>query len=173
MLSGRFTDKRKIEYMAAVAEGLKRLKIRAFMVKAAAGQSFGEQTAQGLATPKILVAFCSSTYGEETGGGYETYEELKYVHEQRGDCILLPVRLSPLYPPSPPDDEGKYLCQLVFSPSTVYIDGLREDAGGQHSYIAPMALARQIRKALAARGDGCLEAVAARAQSVSKRAMRR
>eukprot|EP00438_Fugacium_kawagutii_P027362 Skav223179 [mRNA] locus=scaffold2044:181855:192139:+ [translate_table: standard] len=121
----------KLQYMAEVAEELEKLNILTFVVKAAAGQSFGEQTARGLATAKVLVAFCSSTYGQKTGVGYETYEELKYVYERQQECILLPVKLSPLYPPCPPDNEGKYLCQLAFSPSTVYIDGLREDADGR------------------------------------------
>lgn len=147
MLSGRFTQDKRILYMSNVEHELQQKGLRTFMVKATAGESFGEQTAHGLARAAVMVAFCSSTYGEKTGVGYETYQELKYVHEHSSECALIPCKMSPLYPPCPPDEAGQNLCKLVFSPSLVYVDGLKEE-NGEPVYIPSGELANKIYKAI-------------------------
>ena len=133
--------------MSNVEHELQQKGLRTFMVKATAGESFGEQTAHGLANAAVMVAFCSSTYGEKTGVGYETYQELKYVHEHSSECALIPCKMSPLYPPCPPDDAGQNLCKLVFSPSLVYVDGL-EEKNDTPVYIPSGELANKIYEAI-------------------------
>ena len=141
-----------------------RYKINTFMVKAAPGQNFGAQTLAGLGGMAVMVAFCSSQYGEKTGIGYETFEELKFAHEN--DIPIIPVKLCNVYPPQPQkpaacakkycpapfsnmlpperDDEGCGQNSFVLRNSLVYIDGLTQD--GQ--YIPPADLARKIYESL-------------------------
>ena len=58
----------RIEYMQEVEDELSnKYKINTFMVKAAPGQSFAKQTLEGLQSMVVMVAFCSSQYGEKTG----------------------------------------------------------------------------------------------------------
>lgn len=120
--------------MKDVKAALEGLGIRTFMVDVEPGQSFGERTMAGLAFARVMIAFCTSTYGERTGGGYETYEELKYVYEHRDECHLIALKLNETYPPVPPDADGQSLCKFVFSPGTVYIDGLTPDPSGQMQF---------------------------------------
>eukprot|EP00438_Fugacium_kawagutii_P015825 Skav211384 [mRNA] locus=scaffold2406:204230:205827:- [translate_table: standard] len=156
MLSGRFLKDRfadsrtasRIRYMKDVKTALEGLGIRTFMVDVEAGQSFGERTMAGLASARVMIAFCTSTYGERTGGGYETYEELKYAYEHRNECHLIALKLSETYPPVPPDPDGQSLCKFVFSPGTVYIDGLTPNSSGHMKFKDSQDIASNILQCL-------------------------
>ena len=137
--------------MNEVKEALQEIGIRTFMVDAKPGESFGEQTSAGLFRAAAMVAFCTSQYGERTGAGYETYEELKHAHESNGRIYLIPLKLNRLYPPQPPDADGRALCQLVFSRSKVFINGLEEQDGVLLRKPAEQ-VAAEIRQALSDAG---------------------
>lgn len=151
----------RIEYMQEVEDELSnKYKINTFMVKAAPGQSFAKQTLEGLQSMVVMVAFCSSQYGEKTGVGYETFEELKYAHENQ--IPIIPVRLCHVYPPQPQkeakgkecpccytprperDDWGCGQNDLVLNKSLVYIDGMTAEG----KYIPSKDLARKIHASL-------------------------
>ncbi|CAE7714712.1 unnamed protein product [Symbiodinium sp. CCMP2592] len=137
--------------------------INTFMVKAAPGESFAKQTLEGLQGMAGMVAFCSSQYGEKTGVGYETFEELKYAHEHQ--IPVIPVRLCHAYPPQPQkigeeapccchtprperDDWGCAQNELVLNKSLVYIDGLTAEG----KYIPSTDLADKIHASLSNNG---------------------
>lgn len=147
LLSGRFTKDKIIKYIKLVHDCLRDcFAVNAFMVQVAPGESFGEKTAEGLARARVMVAFCTRDYGEKTCIGYETYKELQYVHEHSDACMLIPVKLSRHYPPIPPDERGRQLCKLAFSPSTYFIDGFKDP--DSKSFKAPGVLAKDICDAL-------------------------
>ena len=54
------------------------------------------------------------------------------------------VKLCEVYPPEPPDEEGRSLCQLAFAPSLVYINGVDKDL----NYIAASDVSEKIVQAL-------------------------
>ena len=139
---------RRKQYMMMVRDALEGLKVRTFMVDAKPGQDFGEQTTLGLHSAAAMVAFCTSTYGEKTGAGYETYEELKHAHESNGKIFLIPLKLNPQYPPQPPGKQGQALCQLVFSRSKVFIDGLETGRDGDLRFKPAMRVAKEIWQCL-------------------------
>lgn len=91
-----------------------------FMVSAVPGQSFAEQTMQGLTQAKVMVAFCTSDYGQKTGAMYETYQELQFAYEKQ--LPIVPVKLSTVYPPEPPEPMGTAQNRFIFKNSLVYID---------------------------------------------------
>lgn len=134
--------------MMMVRDALEGLNVDTFMVDAKPGQDFGEQTTLGLHSAAAMVAFCTSTYGEKTGAGYETYEELKYAHESNGNIFLIPLKLNPQYPPQPPGREGRALCQLVFSRSKVFIDGLETGRDGDLRFKPAKRVAKEIWQCL-------------------------
>eukprot|EP00438_Fugacium_kawagutii_P000362 Skav226447 [mRNA] locus=scaffold2660:481300:482643:- [translate_table: standard] len=59
----------------------------------------------GLNNAKVMVAFCFDDYGEQTGVGFETYDELQYAHEKK--IKIIPVKLGEDYPPHPPGRAGQ------------------------------------------------------------------
>jgi len=120
MLSGRFNNKETMNYMKEVKCALEKQGAPVFMVDAGPGQSFADQTVMGMAGAGAMVAFCTEDYGEKTGAKYETYVELKYAYEN--DVHIIPVKLSPVYPPQPPEPEGRGQNSFIFSKSLVYID---------------------------------------------------
>eukprot|EP00435_Cladocopium_sp_Y103_P012219 s1653_g3.t1 len=63
MLSGAFTSKETTDYMNAVKGRLEQLGEATFMVDAKPGQSFADQTLEGLEGARALVAFCTDDYG--------------------------------------------------------------------------------------------------------------
>ncbi|CAE7240339.1 unnamed protein product [Symbiodinium sp. CCMP2592] len=149
LLSGRFTKADKVAYMRDVEKELQKCGIRTFMVKAGAGQDFGVLTAMGLHRARAMVAFCTSTYGERTRVGYETYQELKYVHENGEDgakIALLPIKLAEVYPPCPPDEVGRSLCRLAFSRSLVYVDGLLDGTSYKQAEDVAKLIVESLRR---------------------------
>jgi len=120
MLSGRFNNKETMNYMKEVKCALERRGAPVFMVDAVPGQSFAKQTMMGMAGAGAMVAFCTEDYGEKTGAGYETYVELQNAFENH--VPIIPVKLSPVYPPQPPEPEGMVQNSWIFSKSLVYID---------------------------------------------------
>ena len=149
--------------MNEVKKALQEAGVRTFVVDAKPGESFGEQTSAGLFRAAAMVAFCTSQYGERTGAGYETYEELKHAHESNGRIYLIPLKLNRLYPPQPPDADGRALCQLVFSRSKVFINGVEEQKGVLHRRPAEQ-VAAEIRQAL--KGAGKLQLVEMKEESL-------
>ena len=104
LISGRFNDNAKVEYMRKVRDLLAASGVQTFMVEAGeAGGSFGEATTLGLYKAKALIAFCTDDYGAVTGARYETYHELKYAHQK--DLRIVPVQLCKEFPPVPAGDE--------------------------------------------------------------------
>eukprot|EP00437_Effrenium_voratum_P066741 CAMPEP_0181509186 /NCGR_PEP_ID=MMETSP1110-20121109/60204_1 /TAXON_ID=174948 /ORGANISM="Symbiodinium sp., Strain CCMP421" /LENGTH=86 /DNA_ID=CAMNT_0023638715 /DNA_START=24 /DNA_END=280 /DNA_ORIENTATION=- len=83
MISGRFNDQQKMNYMREVKELLRERSVPVDMVEANfAGASFGDQTTRLLFKAKALLPFCTWDYGQKTDVGYETYEELRYAHQK-------------------------------------------------------------------------------------------
>ena len=83
MLSGRFNSEKTKNYMVEVKKFFDAFGESTFMVDAVPGQSFAEQTMQGLTQAKAMVAFCTSDYGQKTGAMYETYQELQFAYEKQ------------------------------------------------------------------------------------------
>ncbi|CAE7405368.1 unnamed protein product, partial [Symbiodinium necroappetens] len=120
MVSGRFNDQQKMNYMRHVKELLQERSVPVDMVKANfASATFGDQTAQLLYKAKALLPFCTWDYGAKTGIGYETYIELEYAH-QKGLAIL-PIQLCHEFPPCPTDEEGRVQNALVLKSDLVRI----------------------------------------------------
>ncbi|CAE7200076.1 unnamed protein product [Symbiodinium microadriaticum] len=63
MLSGRFTSKEKVDYLRAVEKELQAMNIKTFLVDTK--RDFGPPTMRGLSGARVMVAFCTSAYGEE------------------------------------------------------------------------------------------------------------
>ena len=96
------------------------------------GKSFGDMTAQYLGRLKrekgIMLAVCTSDYGEMTASPFCTYFELKSAVEYKID--VLPLQVEDIRQPNPPcgkghlDEHQKALgfIDLVFTPSTVQLD---------------------------------------------------
>lgn len=124
--------------MKAVKERLEELGEKAFMVDAKPGQSFAEQTLEGLGHARALVAFCTEDYGQKTGVGYETFVELQYAYENQ--LPIVPLKLSEVYPPEPPEPHGRLQNKLVFKRGLVYIEDQYMEA--------PKMVARKIASSL-------------------------
>ncbi|CAE7944431.1 unnamed protein product [Symbiodinium sp. KB8] len=120
MISGRFNDQQKMNYMRQVYELLRDRSVPVDMVKANfAGATFGDQTARFLYRAKALLAFCTSDYGEKTGAQYETYVELQYAHNYA--LTILPIQLCHEFPPRPKEEEGRALNALALRTDRVRI----------------------------------------------------
>ncbi|CAK9093033.1 unnamed protein product [Durusdinium trenchii] len=136
-LSGRFNNPESKSYMRAVRAELERLGVQTYMVE---GQSpsgdFGQATTKGLYYALAMVAFCSHDYGAKTTARYETYFELKTAHEK---CIpIIPIQLCDIFPPEPPDEEGRCQNFLVFGTGLIRIT----DVGSKD----PTRVAKNIQK---------------------------
>ena len=104
MLSGRFNDQKKIDYMNKVKELLDEEGIDTYMVSCQTGEKFSGKTMFGLYHAKAMVVFGTDDYGAKTGAGYETFYELQYAWENQLD--LIPIQLSSMWPPKPDKDKG-------------------------------------------------------------------
>ena len=69
---------------------------------------------------KAMVAFCTESYGEKTGIGYESYEELKRAFQSH--VAIVPLKLCNTYPPQPPDEAGQFQNAWVLNDTKVRID---------------------------------------------------
>ena len=99
---------------------------------AGAGESFGALTAQYLGRLRrengIMLAVCTSDYGEMVSSRYSTYYELKFAVQYEID--VLPLRVGDEYPPNPPGGEGHIdkdkdalgFISMAFPPSRVFYD---------------------------------------------------
>ncbi len=93
------------------------------MVNAGAGQAFGTQVNSGLTNMEVLLAVCSSNYGEKTQSSYSTYRELKHAFEHH--VPIFPLKLCDAWPPRPPKDhdggsEGWEQNNVVFTKDLIY-----------------------------------------------------
>jgi len=99
---------------------------------AGAGESFGEKTAEyldRLDTEKgLMLAVCTSDYGEMTDSPYSSYFELRFAKEYNLD--VLPLQVEDEWKPNPPCGEGHRdkkksalaFIKMVFYPSRVRLD---------------------------------------------------
>ena len=83
-----------------------------------------------------MVAFCTDHYGQKTNVGYETFLELKTAHEK--DIPIIPIQLCEIYPPEPPDEEGRKQNWFVLGKSRIKI----KDVGSKD----PTRVANEILK---------------------------
>ena len=96
------------------------------------GKSFGDLTARYVGRLKrengIMLAVCTSDYGEKTKSPFCTYYELKSAVEYHID--VLPLQVEDIWQPNPPCGKGHLdehkdalgYIDLVFTPSTVQLD---------------------------------------------------
>ena len=99
---------------------------------AGAGENFGEMTAKYLSRVKrekgIMLAVCTSDYGEMTASPFCTYYEMKSAVEWGID--VLPLQVEDEWQPNPPcgaghldkDQSALGYIDLVFTPGTVRLD---------------------------------------------------
>ena len=126
-----------------LSERLTRIGIRNIFVNTV--KDFGVATDSCLLRARIMLALCTSTYGQKTTGTYETYMELKYAREHPQDVTLVPVKLHSTYPPEPPGpEEGRIQNKVCFSPSLIYIDGIEETSNGAFCKVNPEQLAAKV-----------------------------
>lgn len=116
----------RMTYLRSVKEALVRRSVPVYMVDVGPGESFAMPTMAGLFRTKMMAAFCTEDYGEETGARYETFHELRYAWEK--NLRIVPVRLCTQYPPTPHGDAGKMQNDFVFSNTLLYIDGNAKSA---------------------------------------------
>jgi len=134
MFSARFNEKNKDTEMKfrAVHKLLMENHYEILMVEAGAGKSFGDKTLKYLRRlgeeNGVMLAVCTSDYGEMTDSPFCTYYELKVAKEYNVD--VLPLQVEDNWKPCPPCGEGHrdhsksaldYI-HAVFLPSIVRID---------------------------------------------------
>eukprot|EP00434_Breviolum_minutum_P030483 symbB.v1.2.026955.t2/scaffold2731.1/size72017/3 len=134
MFSARFNARNKETEtkFRAVHKLLVENQYEVLMVEAGEGESFGDLTAQYLGRLKrengIMLAVCTSDYGEMTDSPFCTYYELKSAVEYKID--VLPLQVEDEWQPKPPSGKGHLdehhkalgFIDLVFSPSRVRLD---------------------------------------------------
>ena len=125
-MSARFNKPERMTYLRSVKEALMRRSVPVYMVDVGPGESFAMPTMKGLFRTKMMAAFCTEDYGEETGARYETFHELRYAWEK--NLRIVPVKLCTEYPPMPHGEAGKMQNDFVLSTTLLYIDGLRKSA---------------------------------------------
>jgi len=84
------------------------------------GDSFGEQTVNGLTDMYAMVAVCYENYGEKTSSSYCSYYELKYALGQK--IPVLPIKLCEEWPPAQCRAAGKNQNKFFFRPDLLYKD---------------------------------------------------
>ena len=86
---------------------------------AGAGESFGKLTAKYLRRLKrekrIMLAVCTSDYGEMTASPYSSFAELEYTQEYKLD--VLPLQVEQQWKPNPPRGEGHQDTELKKLPA--------------------------------------------------------
>jgi len=106
MISARFNEKNKDteNKFRAVRELLVENHYEILMVEAGGGESFGNMTAEYLnrleSENGVMLAVCTSDYGEKTDSTYCTYYELQYAKEYNLD--VLPLQVEDQWKPDPP-----------------------------------------------------------------------
>jgi len=134
MFSARFNEKNKDteNKFRAVHKLLLENHYDVMMVEAGAGESFGRMTAEYLhrlqSEKGIMLAVCTSDYGEMTDSPYSSFAELEYAQEYKLD--VLPLQVEDQWKPNPACGEGhqdtKKLAlayiSMVFKPSRVRVD---------------------------------------------------
>ena len=135
--------KEKMNYFRAVDHELQVSGVKTFLVDTK--RDFGVEAMRGLNGARIMVALCTSTYGEKTSGTYDTYAELKYAAENPDKLHIIPVQLCVKWPPVPPGpQEGRDLCNFVFGQSRVRVYGVEQNHEGQYCYREPREIAKKI-----------------------------
>eukprot|EP00434_Breviolum_minutum_P003234 symbB.v1.2.002847.t1/scaffold144.1/size299099/25 len=134
MFSARFNEKNKDteNKFRAVKKLLLESHYEVLMVDAGGGESFGKLTAKYLRRldreKGIMLAVCTSDYGEMTESPYSSYAELRYAQEYNLD--VLPLQVEDHWKPNPPCGEGHLdteelalaYISMVFYPSRVRLD---------------------------------------------------
>ena len=142
LFSARFNKENKETEMLfrQVYKILKDRNYPVMMVEEGAGGDFGTKTATFLGRLRkhkgVLLAVCSSHYGEITGSTYSSYEEVKFAHGHKLDILPLRMCEDP-WPPEPPsgpdhayDKEGaaEGLLAMAIPPSKIFVDCRGKDA---------------------------------------------
>ena len=107
LLSARFKgDETPTEAQArALHTSLRAIGVNSYMVEAGAGSRFGPKTVYGLVEMGVMVAFCSTDYGQKTGSSYCSYYELEYANQHH--VPIIPVQMCEEWPPNSDDDKDE------------------------------------------------------------------
>ncbi len=124
-ISARFDGGPREQEARDLKDELVKIGLDARMVKAAAGDDFGDKTHEYLYSMKTMIAFCFDNYGQKTVSKYSTYHELKYAYDE--DKHIFPIRRCAEWPPKPPldhDGGNKGIVQnaIVFKRGFSYLD---------------------------------------------------
>merc|ERR1740124_169640 len=84
------------------------------------GDTFGDQTVEGLTTMYAMVAVCYENYGEKTKSSYCSFYELK--HALGHNIPVLPIKLCEEWPPAQCGIDGAKQNIFVFKPDLLYED---------------------------------------------------
>lgn len=107
LLSARFKgDETPTEAQArALHTSLRAIGVNSYMVEAGAGSRFGPMTEYGLVEMGVMVAFCSTDYGQKTSSSYCSYYELEYANQHH--VPIIPVQMCEEWPPNSDDDKDE------------------------------------------------------------------
>lgn len=124
-LSGCFHKDLQKRYVRSVKRLLDSHGTPTFLCDPVPGEDVHEVAAEGLAAARLMVAFCSETYGGSSSRDSGTsFAEMKYAFEKK--LKVIPIKLG-TFPPRPPDKEGQAQNALVFKESMQAVDGQTMD----------------------------------------------
>jgi hypothetical protein len=146
-ISTRFDGSQREQDARDLKVELVKIGLDAHMVKAAAGDDFGDKTHEYLYSMKTMIAFCFDNYGQKTISKYSTYHELKYAYDE--DKYIFPIRRCAEWPPKPPLDhdggnKGSIQNAIVFKRGLAYLDW-------SNTKWNPAECAKEVQKALQTR----------------------
>jgi len=105
LVSARFDSGEKEAKARALHRALLREGINAYIVQTSGtGDSFGDQTMQGLDDMYAMIAVCFSDYGVKTNSAYCSYYEVKYAMDEK--IPILPLKLCEEWPPKAEERDG-------------------------------------------------------------------
>jgi len=119
LISARFDGGEKEQVARSLHKELIKIGVNSFMVETTGvGDSFGEQTVNGLTDMYAMVAVCYENYGEKTGSSYCSYYELQYALGHK--IPVLPIKLCEEWPPSQCGAAGKKQNKFFFRPDLLF-----------------------------------------------------
>lgn len=122
LFSGRFDGGAKEQVIRSVYLEVRAAypRVNPFIVDASVGQSFADQTLEGVANMVAMVSFCWSDYGEQTRCMYSSYYEIKSAYERR--IPVIPLKFCKEWPPAGGNEQGRAINLMAFSQGVVYSD---------------------------------------------------
>jgi hypothetical protein len=146
-ISARFDGSQREQDARDLKDELVKIGLDAHMVKAAAGDDFGDKTHEYLYSMKTMIAFCFDNYGQKTISKYSTYHELKYAYDK--DKHIIPVKRCTEWPPKPPPDhDGGY--KGIIQNDNVFKRGLKY-LDWSNTNWNPAECAKEVQKAMQTR----------------------